>query len=117
VSPVLATSRAGNFVRAILTILVMALVLREIYLLWFFHTAAWTSRPKEIRWCGQWYEKDAQADLTQSSAAQTAGGPLDTVTHSPVFRPIVAYKPGSTCPDWAFAKVGKDRYVAYVTEG
>jgi hypothetical protein len=116
VSPVLATSRAGNFVRAILTILVIAVMFREIYLLWFFHTGAWTSRPKEIRWCGQWYQKVDQADVTRSKATDTAGGPLKTVTHSPVFRPVMAYKPGGSCPDWAFAKVGKDRYVAYLTE-
>jgi hypothetical protein len=116
VSPVLATNRAGNVLRAILTILVIAVVFREIYLLWFFHTAAWTSRPKEIRWCGQWYQKVDQTDVTRTKATDTAGGPLHTVTHSPVFRPVLAYKPGSSCPDFAFARVGNDRYVVYKAE-
>ena len=115
-SPVLATNRAGNFVRALLTILVIAVVFREVYLLWFFHTAAWTSRPKEVRWCGQWYQKADRADLSRADAVELAGGRLKTVTHSPVFRPIMAHKPGGSCPTYAFAKVGQDRYVAYAAE-
>jgi hypothetical protein len=115
---VLASSRAGNLVRSLLVIAVMALALREIYLLWFFHTAAWTSRPAEIKYCGHWYERqDSAADTGLDQAETTTGGPLRRVTRSPVLRPVLAYKPDSSCPHWLFAKVGSDRYVTYIKGG
>ena len=48
-SPVLASSRAGNFVRALIVIGLITIVFRELYLLWYFHTPAWTSRPALAR--------------------------------------------------------------------
>ncbi|WP_250284712.1 MULTISPECIES: hypothetical protein [unclassified Frankia] len=116
-SPVLASGRAGNFVRALLTILVTALVFREIYLLWFFHTPAWTSRPKEIRWCGAWYERSNERDRTLAEARDLAGGSLVEVSRLPVWRPIVAYKPSDDCPPHIFGKVGDDTFTTYLISG
>ncbi|AEH11708.1 MULTISPECIES: hypothetical protein [Protofrankia] len=116
-SPVLASGRAGNFVRALLTILVMALVFREIYLLWFFHTPAWTSRPKEIRWCGAWYERSNERDRTLVEARDLAGGSLVQVSRLPVWKPIVAYKPSGDCPPYIFGKVGDDTFTTYLISG
>ncbi|MGF7235932.1 MAG: hypothetical protein ACQSGP_13365 [Frankia sp.] len=112
--PVLASSRAGNLVRAVLAILVITLIFREIYLLWFFHTAAWTSRPAQIKYCGGWYDRDSGiGEQTRGEAESLAGGSLKRVWTSPVNKPIVAHKPSSACPRWVFAKVGGNTYVAY----
>ncbi|WP_131749363.1 hypothetical protein [Frankia sp. Cppng1_Ct_nod] len=116
-SPVLASSRAGNFVRALLVILMITLLYREIYLLWFFHTAAWTSRPKEIRWCGSWYERLNDRDRTQEEARKLAGGPLTSVTRLPVWRPVVAYRPSDGCPAHIFGEVGNDQFTTYLLTG
>jgi hypothetical protein len=92
----------------------ITLMFREMYLLWFFHTAAWTSRPKEIRWCGSWYERSNDRDLTQLEAHTLAGGALTQVGRLPVWRPIVAYKPSTSCPKHLFGQVGDDRYTTYL---
>jgi hypothetical protein len=113
VSPVLASTRAGNFVRALLTILFMALIFREAYLLWYFHTPAWTSRPDEIHYCGSWYEREDGPDLNAAQARQLAGGNLKQVMRSPVIRPIGAYRPGKRCPTNIFAKISDDGFVVY----
>ncbi|MCK9894335.1 hypothetical protein [Frankia sp. AgB32] len=113
-SPILATGRAGNLIRSLLIILALVLGMRTAYLLWFFHTPAWTSRPHEIRYCSTWYERVRQPEITSGEAVKTAGGQLKTVRRSPVFRPITAYRPTSTCPRYLFAKVGKDAYVTYL---
>lgn len=113
--PVLASSRAGNFVRSVIVIALLALMFREVYLLWFFHTAAWTSRPAEMKWCGSWYGRvDSRPDKTRAEAETLAGGPLKQVGRSPVLRPVMAYKVGHACPHYAFAKVSEDGYVTYV---
>ncbi len=117
VSPVLASGRAGNFVRALLIITIIALVFREMFLLWFFHTAAWTSRPKEIHWCGSWYELSNEPDRTQADARKLAGGALTQVGRLPVWRPIVAYRPSRDCPEHIFGKVDQDRYTTYLISG
>ncbi len=112
--PVLASSRAGNLVRAVLAILVITLMFREIYLLWFFHTGAWTSRPAQIKYCGEWYDRDSGVgQQSHTSAEALAGGSLRHVWRSPVNKPIIAHKPGSACPQWLFAKVSSNGYVAY----
>jgi hypothetical protein len=114
VSPVLASSRAGNFVRALLIIAVMTIVLRELYLLWEFHTPAWTSRPKEIRYCHTYYERrDAPPDVSTADMESIAGGRVKQIMRSPVLRPVAAYKPAHACPRYVFAKVGEDRFVVY----
>lgn len=115
-SPILASGRAGNFIRAVFVILILVLVMRTAYLMWFFHTPAWTSRPDEIRYCGGWYERTDGPDVTGSRARQVAGGYLKQVTRSPVLRPIAAYRPGSACPRYVFAKVGEDAFVTYLTK-
>lgn len=112
-SPVLASSRAGNLVRALIIIALLTLLMRTAYLMWFFHTPAWTSRPDDIRYCGGWYERQDGADRTSTQAQQLAGGRLKQVMRSPVFRPIAAYKPASACPRYIFAKVGEDTFVTY----
>ncbi len=116
-SPVLASSRTGNFVRSLLVIFMITLLFREMYLLWFFHTAAWTSRPREIRWCGSWYELSDEQDHTQADARKLAGGALAQIGRLPVWRPIVAYKPSHDCPEHIFGKVGADRYTTYLISG
>jgi hypothetical protein len=113
VSPILAPGRVGNLIRSLLILAVLVLVMRTAYLMWFFHTPAWTSRPHEIRYCGGWYERVHAPDVTGSEAVKTAGGQLKVVTRSPVFRPITAYRPTSACPRYLFARVGKDVYVTY----
>ncbi len=115
-SPILASGRAGNLIRSLLIIFVLVLLMRTAYLLWFFHTPAWTSRPHEIRYCGSWYERARQPEITSGEAVTTAGGRLKTVRRSPVFRPITAYRPTSDCPRYLFAKVGKDAYVTYLAK-
>ncbi|MCK9898805.1 hypothetical protein CC117_15675 [Parafrankia colletiae] len=112
-SPVLASSRAGNLVRALIIIALLVLIMRTAYLLWVFHTPAWTSRPQDIHYCGGWYERTETPDLTGGEARKLAGGRLDQVMRSPVLRPIAAYRPGSSCPRYIFAKVGSDTYVSY----
>ncbi|KQC40266.1 MULTISPECIES: hypothetical protein [unclassified Frankia] len=112
-SPILASGRAGNFLRSVLIILLLVLMMRTAYLLWFFHTPAWTSRPHDVRYCGGWYERADAPDVTGRQARRTAGGDLKPVMRSPVFRPITAYRPSSTCPQYLFAKVGRDVYVTY----
>jgi hypothetical protein len=114
VSPVLATNRAGNFVRALITIMLLALLFREAYLMWFFHTPAWTSRPEEIRYCGTWYEQQDGRDVTSAEARVLAGGRLKEVMRSPVFRPVAAYRPAKACPRHIFAKISKDGFVTYL---
>ncbi|WP_308222838.1 hypothetical protein [Frankia sp. AgPm24] len=51
--------------------------------------------------------------MTAGTAISTAGGRLKMVMRSPVWRPIVAYKPSSGCPRYVFAKVGDNAYVSY----
>jgi hypothetical protein len=117
VSPVLATSRAGNFVRALIIIALMTLLFREAYLMWYFHTPAWNSRPAEIRYCGTWYERQYSRDVSKAEARRLADGSLRQVMRSPVFRPIATYRPARACPKYLFAKVSKDGFVVYmVTE-
>ncbi|MBX6388653.1 MAG: hypothetical protein IRZ08_06585 [Frankia sp.] len=117
-SPVLASSRAGNLVRGILIVALIALVFREIYLLWVFHTPAWTSRPKEIRYCGEYYERrDDPPDVNTAEATRLAGGRLKQIMRSPVLRPVAAYRPASDCPRFIFTKVGDDRFVVYTFPG
>jgi hypothetical protein len=113
VSPVLASSRAGNFIRALLAVLLIALLFREMYLLWFFHTGAWTSRPKEVRWCATWYERVSGPDRSRADVERLAGGAVHQVARSPVWRPIVAYRPSRACPTWIFAQVSSDGFVTY----
>jgi hypothetical protein len=112
---VLASSRTGNFVRAIFVIAVITLIFREIFLLWFFHTASWTSRPAEMKYCGHWYERESGlADQTHAQSEALAGGPLKKVWRSPVINPVLAHKPGSACPRLLFAQVSHNGYVAYL---
>jgi len=114
VSPVLASSRAGNFVRALIVIGLITIVFRELYLLWYFHTPAWTSRPNEIRYCRTYYERrDNPPDVSTSDMESLAGGRVKQVMRSPVLRPIAAYKPAKACSRYVFAKVGSDRFVVY----
>ncbi|SNQ48278.1 conserved hypothetical protein [Frankia canadensis] len=112
-SPILAQGRAGNIIRSLLILAALVLLMRTAYLLWFFHTPAWTSRPHDIRYCGGWYERVDTPDVTGGQATKTAGGRRKEVMRSPVFRPITAYRPGSACPRYLFSKVGKDVYVTY----
>lgn len=112
-SPVLASGRAGGFVRAILTIGVMALILREAYLMWFFHTPAWTSRPHEIRYCGSYYERRGGPDVSSTEVRRLAGGRVKQIMRSPVLRPIAAYRPAKACPRYVFAKVSDSEFVVY----
>lgn len=112
-SPILAPGRTGNIIRSLLILVTLVLVMRTVYLLWFFHTPAWTSRPHDIRYCGGWYERADTPDVTGSQARRSAGGRLEQVMRSPVFRPITAYRPGSACPRYLFSRVGKDVYVTY----
>ncbi|CUU57223.1 hypothetical protein Ga0074812_11159 [Parafrankia irregularis] len=112
-SPVLASNRAGNLVRALIIIAILVLIMRTAYLLWVFHTPAWTSRPHDVQYCGGWYERSETPDLTGAEARKRAGGRLKQVMRSPVLRPITAYKPGSACPRYIFAKVASDTYVQY----
>ncbi|MCK9924997.1 hypothetical protein MXD61_24545 [Frankia sp. AgPm24] len=112
-SPILAPGRVGNTIRSLLILTVLVLLMRTAYLLWFFHTPAWTSRPGEIRYCGGWYERLDRPEVTAGTAISTAGGRLKMVMRSPVWRPIVAYKPSSGCPRYVFAKVGDNAYVSY----
>ncbi|WP_018504009.1 hypothetical protein [Parafrankia discariae] len=112
-SPVLATNRAGNLVRALITIALLVLIMRTAYLLWVFHTPAWTSRPHDVHYCGGWYERQETADVSGAQARKLAGGRLRQVMRSPVLRPIAAYRSGSACPRYIFAKVGEDTYVTY----
>lgn len=90
--------------------------MRTVYLLWFFHTPAWTSRPHDVRYCNGWYERAKQPEITRGQAVKAAGGDLKTVRRSPVFRPIMAYKPSSSCPGYLFAKVGENAYVVYLAK-
>jgi hypothetical protein len=113
VSPILAPGRAGNFIRALFIILLLVLLMRTVYLMWFFRTPAWTSRPDEIRYCGGWYKRSDELDIAGSRARQMAGGSLKEVRRSPVFRPIMAYRPTSDCPRYLFARIGKDVFVIY----
>lgn len=112
-SPVLASSRAGNLVRALIIIALLTLLMRSLYLMWYFHTPAWTSRPDDIRYCGGWYERLDDPDITADEARELAGGRLKQVMRSPVLRPIATYRPASACPRYIFAKVGEDTYVTY----
>lgn len=112
-SPVLASNRAGNLIRALITIAVLVLIMRTAYLLWVFHTPAWTSRPHDVHYCGGWYERAESPDASGAEARKLAGGQLKQVMRSPVLRPIAAYRPGSDCPRHIFAKVGADTYVIY----
>lgn len=112
--PVLASSRAGNLARALVLIALLTLMFREVYLLWFFHTAAWTSRPAEMKWCGSWYERvDSRTEKSRAEAETLAGGHIKKVWQSPTLKPVLAYKVGSHCPNYAFVKVSRDGYVAY----
>ncbi len=113
-SPVLAPTRSGNFVRALLTILFMAFLYREAYLMWFFHTPAWDSRPDEIRYCGTWYERQNARDITSAEARTLAGGTLKQVMRSPALHPIGAYRPAKHCPKYIFAKISDDGFVTYM---
>jgi len=113
VSPVLASGRAGNLIRSLLIIAVLVLLMRTAYLMWFFHTPAWTSRPDEIRYCGGWYERADSRDVSEAEARELAGGKLKQIMRSPVLRPIAAYRPASACPRYIFAKVGEDAFVVY----
>ncbi|CAO5192814.1 conserved hypothetical protein [Frankia sp. AiPs1] len=112
-SPILASGRAANIIRSVLILAVLVLLMRTAYLMWFFHTPAWTSRPGEIRYCGGWYERVDAPDLTRGAVVKTAGGRLKMVMRSPVWRPIVANRPSSGCPRYVFAKVGDNAYVSY----
>lgn len=117
-SPILASNRAGNFVRATLTILVIALMFREAYLMWFFQTPAWTSRPPVVRYCGTVYERQNGRDIDSGEARVLAGGRLKQVMRSPVFRPVAAYRPAKACPRYVFVKVSGNDFVTYlVTQG
>ena len=113
-SPVLASSRAGNLVRALLIIVLLASVFREIYLMWYFHTPAWTSRPDQIRYCGTYYDRrNNPPDVSTAQMTALAGGRVKQVMRSPVLRPIAAYKPAHACPRYVFASVGSGRFVVY----
>ncbi|WP_007516169.1 hypothetical protein [Pseudofrankia saprophytica] len=113
-SPVLASSRAGNFVRSLLIIGLMVIIFRELYLLWFFHTPAWTSRPPEIRYCGSYYEqRENPPDVSTAEMNRLAGGRVKQIMRSPVLRPVAAYRPAKACPRYVFAKVDDDRFVVY----
>jgi hypothetical protein len=114
VSPVLASTRAGNFVRALLIVGLLAVIFREIYLLWYFHTPAWTSRPDQIRYCGTYYDRRHNPpDVSYAEMTSLAGGEVKQVMRSPVLRPIAAYKPAKACPRYVFASVGAGRFVVY----
>ena len=112
-SPVLASNRVGNLIRSLLIIAVLVLIMRTAYLMWFFHTPAWTSRPDEIRYCGGWYERSDRPDISGAEAEELAGGKLKQIMRSPVLRPIAAYRPASACPRYIFAKVAEDTFVVY----
>jgi hypothetical protein len=94
-------------------ILLLALLFREIYMMWVFRTPAWTSRPDQIRYCGTYYDRQKGRDITGAEARTLAGGRLKQVMRSPVLRPIAAYRPASACPRYIFAKVSDDAYVVY----
>jgi hypothetical protein len=97
----------------LIAIVLLALLFREIYMMWVFRTPAWTSRPDQIRYCGHYYSRQKGRDITSDEAYTLAGGRLRQVKLSPVLRPIAAYRPASACPRYIFAKVGGNTFVVY----
>jgi hypothetical protein len=101
-------------VRALIIIAVITIVFRELYLLWVFHTPAWTSRPQQIRYCGKYYDqREDPPDVSTATMESLAGGRVKQIMRSPVLRPVAAYRPAKACPRYVFAKVGSDRFVVY----